>query len=104
MMAVLAQFQRLQQAVAAMQVAAESADWDRFELLQQDYQLAAAALPSLDSVLVSAGERAQLVSILQQTQVALNVVLPLAQAWRTHLSSELAGLHNAGKLNRTYQP
>lgn len=100
----LAQFLRLQQVVAAMRAAAEASDWDRFVLLQADYQQMAATLPPLDSVRVDESERAQLVKILQETQAALDVVLPLAQSRQAYLAAELAGAHNTGKLNRTYQP
>lgn len=103
-MAGLADFLRLQQAVKAMRVAAEADDWDSFVLLQADYQQIAAALPPVGSVMVDDCERAQLVEILQETQAALDVVLPLAQSRQAYLAAELAGAHNTGKLNRTYQP
>jgi len=103
-MVVLAKFIRLQQAVLAMQAAAEAQDWDRFVLLQEDYLQIAADLPQQTALAVSESEQAQLAVVMQQTQAALNVVLPLAQARHAMLAGELAGVHNAGKLNRTYQP
>lgn len=100
----LAPFQQLQQVVMAMRTAAEADDWDHFLLIQTDYSQIAAVLPPPDSVKVSESERVQLVKILQEVQAGLDVVLPLAQARQAYLGAELAGAHNAGKLNRTYQP
>lgn len=99
----MAAFSRLQYVVLEMKMAAEAADWDRFILLQQDYQQIAAQLPSLHEVNRNE-ERASLIPVLLQIQDALNVALPLADAWRAQLSGELAGINNAGKLSRTYQP
>ncbi|MDR3432236.1 MAG: flagellar protein FliT [Rouxiella aceris] len=102
--AVLATFQRLQQIVAAMQNAAESADWDCFLSLQEGFRPIAANLPQHGSFAVNDSEQEQLADLLRQIQVALDIVLPLAQARRAVISGKLAGIHNAGKLNRTYQP
>lgn len=98
----MAIFLRVQHVVQDMKVAAEAADWDRFILLQQEYQQINAQLPALNEV--SHAELDTLLPVLQQIQDALQVALPLAQARRTQLSGELAGANNAGKLSRTYQP
>ena len=100
----MAVFSRLQHVVQDMKMAAETADWDQFISLQHEYQQIAAQLPSLVEIRVDSNDRASLISVLQQIQDALNVALPLADAWRTQLSGELAGINNAGKLSRTYQP
>lgn len=99
----MAVFVRLQQVVAAMQAAGAAADWESFISLQQDYQQVLAILPPLTSVDISVEQRLLFKELLQKTQDSLNQVLPLAEQWKSHLASELAGIHNVGKLSRTYK-
>ena len=101
-MADLGEFRRLLQSIETIRAAAEAGDWDRFLLLQQDYQQAHAALPPLASLRIAETERTELAFLLEGVQASLAAVLPLAQAHKSHLAAELAGIHNAGMLNRAY--
>lgn len=95
-------FRQLQQAVSALQAAAEAGDWEGFLQLQQDYLHVVAGLPELGSVKIAESERVELNSVLRQIQAGLDIVLPLAQAHKVQLADELADARKASKLNRAY--
>jgi len=97
----IAAFQQLQLVVDDMRKAAEAADWDLFLQLQSKYNQAAEILASCSNMDVML--HAQVAEILRHVQKSLNVILPLANAWREQVGNELAGAHKAAKLNRTYQ-
>lgn len=96
-------FQHLEQIVAAMRQQAEAGDWDRFIELQSECAQIMAALPALDSADWDAQARQVLPQKLRNIQDGLATILPLAEKHKASLAAELAGAHNAAKLNRTYQ-
>lgn len=100
----IAAFIQLDQIVARMREAAEAGDWDHFIELQQNYLQVSASLPKIESLDPQEIGQQQLPDMLQRVQANLNVMLPLAEAWREKLAAELAGTQNAAKLNRIYQP